>query len=67
MISSQYQENNQGETVEEGKEQSGIEQESGATKKSKFEKLLMGKKPDNNDGDVENFYSLDPSKQFKVK
>jgi hypothetical protein len=39
-----------------------VEQEGASTKKSKFEKLMMGKKPDHNDGDVENFYSKDPSK-----
>jgi hypothetical protein len=39
-----------------------VEQEGASTKKSKFEKLMMGKKPDHNDGDVENFYSKDPNK-----
>lgn len=32
------------------------------TKKSKLAKLFMNKKPETNDGDIENFYSTDPSK-----
>jgi hypothetical protein len=31
-------------------------------KKSKLSKLFMNKKPEANDGDIENFYSADPSK-----
>jgi hypothetical protein len=27
---------------------------------------MMGKKPDHNDGDVENFYSKDPSKSWYI-
>lgn len=32
------------------------------SKKNKLAKLFMNKKPEANDGDIENFYSQDPSK-----
>ncbi len=44
----------------------GNEQSEGAPKRTKMEKLLMNKKTDANEGDVENFYSNDPSKAIKV-
>ena len=43
---------------EEGKQQ----EDDMATKKGKLAQLFLGKKPEANDGDIENFYANDPSK-----
>jgi hypothetical protein len=51
----------EGEEHKEG--QDNGEDDIGA-KKSKLARLFMHKKPEANDGDIENFYSTDPSKVY---
>ena len=52
------------ESDEEGKKNKGPVDDELTAKKGKMARLFMNKKPETNDGDIENFYSADPSKFY---